>query len=107
VIRASIKGNLIRLVKRSIILNYFLADRANFYRRLRARKFGYSILQKEFAKISWSDRWKFLHYNPAKKRLEREPKTIPKTQGPRDTGADAAVYAADRRPTSGARLIFY
>ena len=81
VIRASVKGNLIRLVKRSSLLNYFLADRANFYRRLRARKFGHSILQKEFAKISWSDRWKFLHFNPAKKRLGRT-QNNPKDAGP-------------------------
>jgi hypothetical protein len=81
VIRASVKGNLIRLVKRSSLLNYFLADKANFYRRLRTRKFGHSILQKEFVKISWSDIWKFCT-STMLKRDSGELKTIPKTHGP-------------------------
>ena len=81
VIRASIKGNLIRLVKRSSRLGYFLADRANFYRRLRARKFGHTILQKMFATISWSERWTYLHYNPATKRIGRT-RMNPMNEGP-------------------------
>ena len=65
VIRASIKGNLIRLVKRSSRLSYFLESRSKFYERLRARYYGHTFLQTEFARVSWCDRRQFLHLNPA------------------------------------------
>ena len=75
--RSFISAELMRYVKRSSRIEYFLTTKARFWTRLRARGYPEKFLGPIFARIVYADRWKFLHFTAQLTSALKQPRVRP------------------------------
>eukprot|EP01050_Picozoa_sp_SAG11_P028174 SAG11_NODE_7434_length_1144_cov_1.400000_1_plen_342_part_01 len=75
--KSFITAELMRYIKRSSQIEYFLVTKAHFWSRLRARGYPERFLKPIFERVVYSDRWRFLHYTAMLTKALKQPQVSP------------------------------
>eukprot|EP01050_Picozoa_sp_SAG11_P020568 SAG11_NODE_3490_length_2415_cov_3.409758_2_plen_300_part_00 len=75
--KSFITAELMRYIKRSSDIEYFLVTRSQFWSRLRARGYPEKFLGPIFERIVYADRWRFLHCTAILTAALKQPRVSP------------------------------